>query len=390
MTKRTLKGIGWDHPRGFACLKETVPAFEADHPDITVEWEARSLRDFGEAPVEPLADRYDFIIVDHPFVGTAHATGCLLDLNDIVPDLVKATLEDEVGNSARSYHFAGAVYGLPTDAAAQVAAYRPDLLERAGFDVPRTHNDVLALAVGLREQGMWMAVPACPTDSICLVMTYATNLGEAPAGAEGVFLETGVLRDVMDLVRELVSLAHTDSTARNPIKTLDAMAEGDEIAYVPLAFGYSNYARNGVDRMVLAADFAGPGEDPAAGALLGGAGCSVTRSCKDLDAAAVYLTWLHQKEVMRGPYFEEGGQPGSRAAWEDSAVNAASNNFFKDTLQTLDKAYLRPRFHGYVPFFEAAGETMNSFLKGETTRNEAAAAILDGYARAFDEAPTHG
>lgn len=42
-------------------------AFEREHPDIEIVWEARSLRDFGKAPVEPLADRYAVITVD-PFV----------------------------------------------------------------------------------------------------------------------------------------------------------------------------------------------------------------------------------------------------------------------------------------------------------------------------------
>ena len=390
MTKRRLVGIGWDHPRGFGCLVNSAPAFEREPPEIEIVWETRSLRDFGEAPVEPLADRYDFIVVDHPFAGTARATGCLLDLREIVPDVVERSLGDEVGKSARSYHFDGGVWGLPTDAAAQVASYRPDLLEKAGLDVPRTHAEVLELARRVREQGRWMAVPACPTDAICLVMSYAAGLGEAPARKEGVFLDVGVLRDVLDVVRELVSLAHPDSLSRNPIRTYDAMVAGDDIVYVPLAFGYSNYARKGAEPIVLFADFAGPGPDPAAGALLGGAGCSVTRSCRDLDAAAVYLRWLHAPAVMKGEYFEHGGQPGSRAAWEDADVNAASNDFFRNTLQTLDKSYLRPTFHGFVPFFEHAGIATNAFLKGERTRNEVANWIVDGYARAYDEAPVHG
>ena len=61
----------------------------------------------------------------------------------------------------------------------------------------------------------------------------------------------------------------------------------------------------------------GAQKEPTAGALLGGAGCSLTRSCKDLEAAERYLTWLHTPKVMAGDYFAGGGQPGSYASRED-------------------------------------------------------------------------
>ena len=379
MTKRRLTGIGWDHPRGFGCLVASKAAFEAENPDIEIHWETRSLKEFGDAPIAPYADKYDFIILDHPFVGMAHETGCLVDLNEVVPETVKAVLGDEVGKSARSYHHAGGVYGLPTDAAAQVAAYRPDLLAELDLPVPRTLDDVLAVARAARAKGRYMALTACPTDAICMVMSYAVNLR---GHGEGLFADTASLGDALDILAELVSLAHPKSVERNPIATLNAMASGDEIVYVPLAFGYSNYARTGQSPLVLAANFAGPGAVPSAGALLGGAGCSLTHSCKDREAAARYLDWLHWPEVMAGPYFAAGGQPGSRAAWLDESVNAASNNFFRATLDTLDGAYLRPRFNGFVPYFKAVGDEVNEFYRGERDKASTIAAIVDGYAAA--------
>jgi multiple sugar transport system substrate-binding protein len=366
-----------------------VAAFEALHPDIEVVWTARSLRDFGEASVVPLSDQYDIIVADHPFAGTAHETGCLVDLRGLVPDVVDRALGDEVGKSARSYHFGGGVWGLPTDAAAQVASYRPDLLIALGADVPRTHADVLALARAARANGTFVAVPACPTDAACLVMSYAANLGHPAAAAPGVFLDRAVLTEVLDLVAELVPLCHPSSPDWNPIRTYEAMSSGDEIVYVPLAFGYSNYSRPGRERLIRATNFAGPGPDPAAGALLGGAGCTITHSCRDPEAAATYLRWLHAPDVMKGILFESGGQPGSRAAWTDDAVNAASSDFFRGTLTTLDRSYLRPTFHGFVPFFEETGIAVNAFLRGRRDRDTVAADILDRYEAAFAAAAVH-
>src|SRR3546814_2818439 len=74
-TPTRLKGITWDHPRGYDPLAGSLAGFRAAHPDIEVSWERRSLRDFGEAPIDVLADRVDLIVVDHPFSGRAQASG---------------------------------------------------------------------------------------------------------------------------------------------------------------------------------------------------------------------------------------------------------------------------------------------------------------------------
>lgn len=89
MTKRTLRGIAWDHDRGFTCLARTAGQFMAENPDIEIHWDKRSLLDFGEAPIDVLAERYDLIIFDHPFSGKAQATGCLIDLK---PHLTEAEI----------------------------------------------------------------------------------------------------------------------------------------------------------------------------------------------------------------------------------------------------------------------------------------------------------
>jgi multiple sugar transport system substrate-binding protein len=67
-------------------------------------------------------------------------------------------------------------------------------------------------------------------------------------------------------------------------------------------------------------------------------------------------------DVQRGVFFQAGGQPGHRGAWVDPAVNAASSNFFLDTLETLDNAYLRPRYLGFMAVQDQAGTILYRFL----------------------------
>ena len=64
----TLRGITWDHPRGYAPLAASVAPYAQAH-SVRVEWERRSLKDFGDAPLPELARDYDLLIIDHPHVG---------------------------------------------------------------------------------------------------------------------------------------------------------------------------------------------------------------------------------------------------------------------------------------------------------------------------------
>ena len=137
---RVLRGVTWDHARGYDPLAKGVPLFTAKHPDYEIEWTRRSLRDFGVQPVDVLAEQFDILVIDHPFCGRAKATGCLLNLRPLFPAEFFVMLEREsVGASTRSYDYADGVWGLPTDAAAQVASYRPDLLAALGFDGAATN-----------------------------------------------------------------------------------------------------------------------------------------------------------------------------------------------------------------------------------------------------------
>jgi enoyl-CoA hydratase/carnithine racemase len=48
----------------------------------------------------------------------------------------------------------------------------------------------------------------------------------------------------------------------------------------------------------------------------------------------------------------EAGQPALRSAWTAEAVNASSGNFYRNTAQTLESAWVRPRHHGYIAWLK--------------------------------------
>src|SRR5688500_16622698 len=156
-----LRALGWDHERCMGPMRAAAAAWSARRPATTIHWEARSLLAFGDEPLEECADRFDLLVIDHPFVGTARRTGCLRPLDDLLDgEELDRLAADAIGPSHVSYRYDGHQWGLATDAACQVAAVRPDL---APTDVPRTWDDVLELS---RRRPGSVALPLRPADAI--------------------------------------------------------------------------------------------------------------------------------------------------------------------------------------------------------------------------------
>ena len=71
-----------------------------DHPDpgVTISWDIRSLKDFGDYPVTELAKKYDFIMMDHPHIGSVLEAGALVPLEMYLSEeFLKDQEENSVG-----------------------------------------------------------------------------------------------------------------------------------------------------------------------------------------------------------------------------------------------------------------------------------------------------
>jgi multiple sugar transport system substrate-binding protein len=342
-------------------VRAAAAAFGVERPDVRVTWEVRTLQAFADQPVEELAAIFDLIVLDHPSIGRAVARGSLLPLDE---HLDRAFLEEQaasgVGASHVSYAWEGHQWGLVIDASAQVAAYRPDLLERLDAAVPRTWEEVRALTDRL---GTAVAMPAIPVDAICAFLGTCAALGEEPCASTEIVVGRGVGREALRLLHDVAARGDPSGLGSNPPAVLDRMATTDELAHVPLVFGYANFGREGFAPHALR--FA-PGPAGAAGVpsgTLGGAGLAVSASSAHPEAACAVAAFTASPDVQRGVYLEGGGQPGNRAAWTDPDVDASSGGFFAATLDALDAAYLRPRYDGFLAFQDAAGDLVHGFLR---------------------------
>jgi multiple sugar transport system substrate-binding protein len=95
---------------------------------------------------------------------------------------------------------------------------------------------------------------------------------------------------------------------------------------------------------------------------LGGTGLAISMKCKNINMAVEYAAYTASPECQGTLYVENGGQPGHRRAWLDEEVNRRTHNYFKETLPALDRAYLRPRYSGYLHFQDNAGDLVREYM----------------------------
>ena len=78
----TLKGMTWDHSRGFDPMIATSKKFQKIHNNkVKIDWDKRPLQAFADRPIEEMTDDYDMIVIDYPHVGEVASKGLLQNLD---------------------------------------------------------------------------------------------------------------------------------------------------------------------------------------------------------------------------------------------------------------------------------------------------------------------
>lgn len=380
-----LKGMTWDHPRGYDPLVATSREYGKMHPGVQITWQKRSLQAFADFPVEQLAAEYDLMVIDHPHVGSAAAQGCWVAFDSFSGrrDDLETLAAQSLGGSHESYCYGGRQWALAIDAATQVACHRPDLLAHP----PRTWAEVIDLAKEGRV--LW---PIKPVDALMSFFTLAANR-DAPCRTDGALGKPLTSREdtlaTLNLLESLARHIPRECLNLNPIEVYERLSAADnrQFVYCPLGYGYTNYSREGFRPHLL--KFVNitettPGAGPH-GSTIGGTGMAVSSRSSHIDVAVDYACWMASAGCQRDLYFDAGGQPANAAAWDDDHCNAVALDFFRGTRATLDHVYLRPRYAGYLRFQDAGGTIINGFLRGQSTIGQTADSLEAAYQRSLSQ-----
>jgi multiple sugar transport system substrate-binding protein len=353
-----LRGISWGHSRGITPLLAASQRYEELHKDVRIEWKKRTLQEFADFPIEKLTEEYDLLIIDHPWVGTAAATHCVLPLNEYLSaSYLEEQAKHAVGYSHLSYLYDGSQWALAIDAATPAASYRKDLLEAHNINVPTSWQELIALA----KKGK-VAVPAIPIDLLMNFYSFCIAHGQYPFQGEKQLIEIKVGVKAINTMKELYSNIDEKFFECNPIAVAELMTQTDEYWYCPFAYGYSNYSRLGYAHKLLHYTGVVTVNNKPLKTTIGGTGIAVSAFSKYKGIAVDFASWVACPEVQRTFYMQHGGQPGHRLAWEDAAANSLTNNFFTNVLPLMDGGYVRPRYNGYLYFQDHAGLPLQECL----------------------------
>ena len=135
-------------------------------------------------------------------------------------------------------------------------------------------------------------------------------------------------------------MTHEVSFGADPILMLELMSRSDEVAYVPLMFGYSNYARPGFAPHIAVSKHSF-GQTRAVWKRVGRYRVGCLRLLGTQTGSHRLRAFRGDSGVPKGSLLREWRAARAPGAWTDPKVNQRSSDFFKDTLRTLDLAYLR-------------------------------------------------
>ena len=353
-----LSGITWGHSRGITPLLAASQRYEELNPGVEIKWKKRTLQEFADFPIEKLTEQYDLLIIDHPWVGCAAATKCVLPLNEY---LSKEYLEDQfinsVGYSHPSYIYKNSQWALAIDAATPAASYRKDQFEKNKMALPQTWEDVIILAKAGK-----VAVPAIPIDLLMSFYSFCIAHGKEPFQNldEVIGLQTGV--KAIETMKEFYSIVDKKMFSYNPIAVAEVMSTTDDYWYCPFAYCYSNYSRKGYTKNLLHYTDVVSFNGNKFRTTIGGTGLAVSAFSKHKKIALDFTSWIVSGEMQRTFYLQHGGQPGHRSAWKDGEANKLTYDFFKNILPIMDNGWVRPRYNGYLHFQDRAGVPLQKCL----------------------------
>lgn len=356
-----LTGITWDHSRALPPLVATAQRYEEMHPGVRIQWQKRTLDEFGHAPIDVLARKFDLVVIDHPWAGFCFQKNLMYDLAQITPATMLADLkQNSIGPSFESYVYQEQLLALPIDAATPAPSWRPDLLERNGVQPPRTWSEAVALSC--RKLAV---IPGFNADLFLHWVMLVRALGAEPCVNHEEIAPRGIMRQAVEMLRELTAPMPRDVFSMNPIQVAERMTTTDDFAWNAFAYTYNNYARPGFAAKQLRfgnlISLAAGG--PRLRSVLGGTGMAVSINCKNVAAALDYALFTASGCTQKSLYVQAGGQPAHRAAWDDTLADQLCGGFFSGTRLTQEESLIRPRYSGYVALQTEGGNALQEYLR---------------------------
>jgi multiple sugar transport system substrate-binding protein len=367
-----LRGTTWAHARSVAPLAAASQWFADGHPGLSVTWSGHTARQFGEGPVEPLADEFDLVCIDHPHVGHLSESGAFLPASDHLAAEVLAERERaSAGRSFESYRYGGKQWAIPIDAACTMAAWSPAKCGASGIRMPVDLDDACRLAAD--HPGSVIQPFSRMTTTALFFAISASLSNQGPQR-----LDARAFPDALATLGRIFSAMHGGHGFG--LGSIEAMAllmrDSSPVACVPFAYPYACFARSDLLRSPLRyAAHPRLAHDLALSGVLGGAGIAVSTKSKTPSLAFELVTWLTSAECQSTFIAACLGQPADRCAWSAGTVDSLTGGFYSATLPLLDAAWLRPTDRDFQRIQSRLADVLCHWLIGASSSGETGAMV---------------
>jgi multiple sugar transport system substrate-binding protein len=210
------------------------------------------------------------------------------------------------------------------------------------------------------------------------LFTLCANLGnpfaDRPSDADPV--DRATFAGSLELMRRLLAFAPASCLDWNSIDLHEAMAERDDLVFCPAVYCYATYAEADRARPLRFHDLPGPAGHR--GSTIGGTGLGISVHCPHPEAALVYTRHLALQSTQNA-FARHHGQPAHAGCWDDPDIDARFAGTFAATRPTIEAAWVRPRYHGYLRFQAEGGDLVEAHLRGAMTET----ALFDALCRSW-------
>lgn len=372
---KKIKGITWNHSRAFPPLVAVAQRYEELHPEVRIQWEKRTLDEFGHKPIDQLIDDFDLIVIDHPWAGFCFKRNLIYDQKPLLTTEQWNDLEQNcIGQSFKSYLFNDQLLAIPIDAATPVPSWRPDLIRQYGLNLPNTWDELITLADKKK-----VVMPGFDADLFLnwLMLLHTLDAHPFESLEDIADREKGI--EAAMLLKRLAEPMPKEMVNWNPIIIAELMTQEDRFIYCPFAYSYNNYSRPSFVHNPLRYGNLIQLYGKPLRSILGGTGISISSACKELELAIDFSLYCANATVQSNIYTYAGGQPVRREAWQNNKLKPFTGNFFEDGYEAHQNALIRPRYDGFVNLQKKAGGTLQQFIMGEVSNSKMWNSIAECY-----------
>lgn len=364
---KIIKGITWNHSRAFPPLIAVSQRFEELNPGVRIQWDRRTLDEFGHKPIDQLINEYDLVVIDHPWAEFCFENNLVIDQKKLLTASQWNDLEQNcIGASFSSYVFNNKLLAIPIDGATPVPSWRPDLIKQKGLQLPNTWDDLVLLS-----DKKHVIMPGFGADLFLNWLMILHALDAHPFENTDTIAEKEMTIEAMSMLKRLAEPMPKEIRHWNPINIAEIMTTENRFAYCPFAYSYNNYSRPSFTSTPLRYGNLIQVKGKALKSILGGTGISISSRCKETKLALDFSLYCASSEVQSNIYTFSGGQPVRKEAWNSNRLQDFTGGFLSDSYLSHQNAIIRPRYNGYVPLQEKAGVPLQQFIMGEITADQA-------------------